>query len=125
MSYGVEISGFQYYSVENMCICRGGIDSPPYGVDYIYAVDTMMWTTCVYTVGNMGYAVGICRGVHLLVIYAVGNHMVWTTVVHTIYGLLSTVYIWCGSMVWVTLSYADATPYVAWDWDCLSVCLTD
>ena len=91
-----------------MCISRGGIDSPPYGVDYIYAVDTMMWKTCVYTVGNMGYAVGICRGVHLLVIYAVGNHMVWTTVVHTIYGLLSTVYIWCGSMVWVTLSYADA-----------------
>ena len=33
-----------------------------YGVDNTYAVDNMLWTACAYTVGNMGYAVGICCG---------------------------------------------------------------
>ena len=36
-----------------------------------------------------------------------GDHMVWTTVLHTIYDLLSTVYICCGGMVWVYMSCAD------------------
>ena len=61
------------YAVDTICICRGSVDSVPYGVDDIYAVENMVWTSCVYTVGDIGYAVGICCGVHLLVIYAVGN----------------------------------------------------
>ena len=78
-----------------------------YGVDDICAVDNMVWTSCVYAVGDIGYAVGICCGEHLLVLYGVENHMVWRTVVHTIYDLLSTLYIWCGHMVWVHTSFTD------------------
>ena len=92
------------YAVDTICICRGSVDSVPYGVDDIYAVDNMVWTSCVYTVGDIGYAVGICCGVHLLVIYAVGN--IWcgrplstpytTCCPRYIYG----VGIWCG-YTWV------------------------
>ena len=51
--------------------------------------------------------------VHLLVLYGVGYHMPWTTVVHTIYNLLSTAYIWCGYMPWVHMSSADAIHQVS------------
>ena len=40
-------------------------------------------------------------------LYGVGYHMSWTTVVHTIYNLLSTAYIWCGDMLWVHMSSTD------------------
>ena len=33
--------------------------------------------------------------------------MVWTTVVHTIYDMLSTLYTWCGHIVWAHLSFPD------------------
>ena len=89
-----------FYAVDTICICRGSVDSVSYGVDDIYAVENMVWTSCVYTVGDIGYAVGICCGVHLLVIYAVGN--IWcerplstpytTCCPRYIYG----VGIWCG-----------------------------
>ena len=48
--------------MDNIFICCGSVDSVQYGVDNIYAVDDMMWTSCIYTVGNMGYAVGIWCG---------------------------------------------------------------
>ena len=48
-----------FYAVCTIFICRGGVDSVPYGVDNIYAVGNRPWTTCSYAVGNMGYAVGI------------------------------------------------------------------
>ena len=50
------------YAVDNIFICCGSVDSVQYGVDNIYAVDTMLWTSCTYTVGNMGHAVGIWCG---------------------------------------------------------------
>ena len=43
-------------------ICRVGVDSVQYGVGNIYAVCDMPWATYVYTVGNMGYGVGIWCG---------------------------------------------------------------
>ena len=97
------------YAVDTICIWCGSVDSVPYGVDDICAVDNMVWTSCVYAVGDIGYAVGICCGEHLLVLYGVENHMVWRTVVHTIYDLLSTLYIWCGHMVWVHTSFTDVS----------------
>ena len=56
MAYGVENSvACRVYNF----ICRGSVDSVPYGVDNIYAVCNMPCTTCLYAVGDMGYAVGI------------------------------------------------------------------
>ena len=48
-----------FYAVCIISICRGGVDSVSYGVDNIYVVGNIPWTTCPYAVGNMGYAVGI------------------------------------------------------------------
>ena len=51
-----------FYAVCTIFICRGGVDSVQYGVDNMYAVCTMTWTTCSYTVCDMGYDVGIWCG---------------------------------------------------------------
>ena len=40
------------------------------------------------------------------------NYMVWTTVVHTIHDMLSTLYIWCGHIVWAHLSFPDVGSYL-------------
>ena len=44
---------------------------------------------------------------HFLVLNGMGYHMLWTTVVHTIYNLLSTTYAWCGDILWVHISCSD------------------
>ncbi len=76
-----------------------------------YRFCAMVWRTFLYGVDNMCIYRGD-YGVMLWVyaveyIYPVGYHMVWTTVLHTIYDLLSTPYICCGGMVWVQMSSSD------------------